>query len=161
MTDFDIAAPARTCTISGKELQPGDRVVSVLLDEAGKFVRRDFAAEAWAAPPQDAIAWWLGRIPAGTKPKKPTYNEDVLFDLFRHLAEATDQQRVNFRYVVALLLMRRKRLKFEDLKKANGQDMLVVRDAKSGTKYETIDPRLTEESIVEVQAEVFAALGWN
>jgi hypothetical protein len=161
MTDFEIAAPARTCAITGRELQPGAAVVSVLSEEAGKFVRSDFAADAWPGPPAGAIAWWHGRIPTSGKPKKPSYNEDVLLDLFRHLAEAVDSPRVNFRYVVALLLMRRKRLKFEDLKKVNGQDVLVVRDAKTGTRYDAVDPRLTEEGIVEVQAEVFAALGWN
>lgn len=161
MTEFDIAAPARLCASTGIELHPGDRVVSALVDEAGKFVRRDFAAQAFTEPPAGTIAWWHGRIPTSAKPKKPSYNEDVLLDLFRHLAEATDSARVNFRYVVALLLMRRKRLKFEDLKKVNGQDVLVVRDAKTGTKYDAIDPRLTEDSIVEVQAEVFAALGWT
>ena len=50
MTDFEIAAPARTCAITGRELQPGDAVVSVLSEEAGKFVRSDFAADAWAGP---------------------------------------------------------------------------------------------------------------
>ena len=85
----------------------------------------------------------------------------MLFDLFRHLSEAVDAPRVNFRYVVALLLMRRKRLKFEDLKKVNGQDVLVLRDAKTGTRYDAVDPRLTEEGIADVQTEVFAALGWS
>ena len=34
---------------------------------------------------------------------------------------------MNFRYVVALLLMRRRRLKFEDLKKANGQEIIPAK----------------------------------
>jgi hypothetical protein len=161
MTEFDIAAPARTCHVTGRELRPGDDMVSVLIDDAGKFVRNDYAAEAWTEPPANAVAWWRSRIPASTKPKKPTFNEDVLLDLFRHLSEAVDSPRVNFRYVVTLLLMRRKRLKFEDLKKVNGQDVMIVRDARTGTRYETIDPRLTEDSIADVQNEVFAALGWN
>lgn len=161
MTEFDIAAPARTCFVSGQELAVGERVVSVLVDEAGTFVRRDYAADAWTEPPAGTVAWWHGRIPASTKPRKPTYNDDVLMDLFRHLAETIDPQRVNFRYVVALLLMRRKRLKFEDLKKEAGQDVMILRDAKTGTKYETIDPRLTEDAIADVQAEVFTALAWS
>jgi len=161
MTDFDIAAPARACVVSGRELRPGDAVISVVADDAGKFVRTDYAAEAWSGPPDGAIAWWASRIPTSAKPQKPTYNEDVLLDLFRHLAEAADPQRVSFRYVVALLLMRRKRLKFEDLKKVNGQDVLIVRDVRSGVRYDALDPRLDEEAIVSVQDEVFTALGWT
>jgi hypothetical protein len=158
--EFEIAAPARICSVTGRELQSGDAVVSVLMESEGKFVRSDYAAEAWSEPPTGAIAWWPGRIPTSTKPKKPSYNEDVLLDLFRHLSESVDPSRVNFRYVVALLLMRRKRLKFEDLRKVNGQDVLIVRDAKTGMKYDAVDPRLDETAIAGVQDEVFAALGW-
>ncbi len=161
MTEFEIATPARICAKTGRELHPGDAVVSVLVEESGKFVRSDCTADAWSEPPEGAIAWWPGRIATSEKPKKPTYNEEVLLDLFRHLSEAVDPSRVNFRYVIALLLMRRKRLKFEDLKKVNGQDVMIVRDAKTGAKYDALDPRLTEDAIVTVQEEVFTALGWN
>jgi hypothetical protein len=160
-TDFDIAAPARTCSATGRVLVPGESVVTALREEAGKFVRADYAADAWTEPPPGAIAWWRGRIPTENGPRKPIYNDEVLLDLFRHLAEAADPQRIAFRYVVALLLMRRRRLKFEDLKKVNGQDVLVVRDAKTGTRHEAADPRLDEAAIAAVQDEVFAALGWS
>ena len=36
MTDFEIAAPARTCNVTGRELLPGDGVVSVLSEVGGK-----------------------------------------------------------------------------------------------------------------------------
>lgn len=161
MAEFDIAAPARTCAASGRELRPGDRVVSVLREDDGRFARSDFAEDAWQGPPPEAIAWWHGRIPDSKKPAKPTFNEEVLLDLFRHLSEAADPQRVNFRYVTALLLMRRKRLKFDDLHKSDGRDMLLVRDARTGQRFEVLDPRLDEDAIAGVQDELFAALGWS
>ena len=49
-------------------------------------------------------------------------------------------------------LMRRKRLKFEDVKRQNQTDLLVLRDARTGTRHEIADPRLTEGEIVAVQA---------
>jgi len=69
---------------------------------------------------------------------------------------------VNFRFVVALLLMRRKRLKFEDARRtSSGSFVLVVRDARGGARYEVDDPRLDEAEIEAVQAEVFQVLGWQ
>ena len=160
--EFDIGGPARVCAATGRELRAGERIYSALADEAGKFVRRDYAADAWAGPPAGTVAFWAGRVPASDKPRKPTFNDDLLLDCFHHLAAAADPDRVNFRYVVALLLMRRRRLKFEDLRQAaGGGHVLLVRDAKTGARHEVADPRLTEAEIGAVQDEVFKVLGWE
>lgn len=159
---FEIQGPSRQCAASGRELKPGDRIFSVLAEDAGKFVRIDYAADAWTGPPAGAIAYWSGRIPASDRPKKPTFNDALLVDCFNHLQGAIEPERVNFRYVVTLLLMRRKRLKFEDSqRRPDGTTVLIVRDAKSGATWEVADPKLNEAEITRVQDEVFRLLGWE
>jgi hypothetical protein len=160
MAEYDIAAPSRACTATGRELAAGEPFVAVLLDEAGKFVRKDYAAAAWPGPPDRYVAFWTGKVPPADRPRKPTFNDDLLVEWFQHLAGNPDPARQNIRYVVALLLMRRKRLKFEDVRRQNGADVLVLRDARSGARHEIADPRLSEAEIVAVQDEVFQALGW-
>ena len=162
MNAFDIQGPTRTCAISGNPLAVGEKFYGVLMEENGKFVRKDYSVPAWQAPPDHAIAYWLGRIPNAEKPRKPTINDELLLDCFDHLAVATEANRLAFRYVVALLLMRRKRLKFEDTRRnTDGSEWLVVRDARNGTRLEILDPRLNEEEILSVQDEVFQVLGWE
>jgi hypothetical protein len=63
--------------------------------------------------------------------------------------------------VVALLLMRRKRFKFDDARKRDDRETLVVRDAQSGRKHELVDPQLTEPEMDAVRDEVFRVLGWE
>ena len=160
--DVEIQGPTRICAATGRELKSGERFYGVLLDESGRFVRRDFAPEAWTTPPPGAIAYWSGRIPGTEKPRKPTFNDDLLLDCFTHLANAYEPDRLNFRYVVALLLMRRKRLKFEDaFRDESGRDVLMLRDSRSGTVHNVVDPRLTDEQMTSVQDEVFRVLGWE
>ena len=162
MTDFDIAAPTRRCAATGVPLNPGDKYYAVLTTaDDGKFVRTDFAADAWRGPPAGTIAFWAGRIPPADRPRKPTFNDEHLAGLFAQLAGAADPARVNLRYAVALLLMRRKRLKFEDLRRTPAGDLMILRDAKSGTRHEVADPRLSEAEIAAVQDEVFRQLGWE
>ena len=161
-TDFEIQGPTRRCAATGRELNPGDRFYGALVDADGKFVRTDFAADAWQGPPPGAIAFWAGRIPASDRPRKPIFNDELLVDCFSHLAGSPNPTRVNFRYVVALLLMRRKRLKFEDARRnPDGSQVLIVRDAKTGARHEVPDPRLNEAEITAVQDEVFQVLGWD
>ncbi len=159
---MEIPTLTRVCAVTGRELKPGERIYGALFDEAGKFVRKDFSEGAWRGPVPGAIAHWAGRIPSARSPRKPTFNDTLLHDCFDHLAGATEPNRLQFRYVVALLLMRRRKLKFEDAqRKPDGSDALILRDGRTGARLEVIDPKLTDEQIAAVQDEVFQVLGWE
>ena len=163
MTDYDIQAPSRACAASGRELKPGDRYFAALTEANGKLARTDYAADAWSGPPAGAVAYWAGKVPAaGQKPRKPPVNDELLLDCFERLKDSPDPDGLNFRYVATLLLMRRKRFKFEDASRdEQGRDVLVVRDARGGAVHHVIDPRLTDDQVAAVQAEVFRVLGWE
>lgn len=163
MTEYDIQGPARTCAVTGRELKPGDRFYAVLREQGGRLVRTDTAADAWTGPPAGHVAYWAGKVPAAAdKPRRPVVNDEVLLDGFDRLTGTSDPDGLNFRYVAALLLMRRKRFKFEDvIRDPAGGDVLLVRDARGGAVHQVTDPHLTDEQIVTVQAEVFRVLGWQ
>ena len=163
MTEYDLQAPSRVCAATGRELKPGDRFFAVLTETAGKLVRTDFAADAWPGAPAGAVAYWAGKVPAANqKPRRPVVNDDLLLDCFGRLKDTADADGLNFRYVAALLLMRRKRFKFEDaFRDEVGRDVMLVRDARGGAVHQVADPRLTDDQVAAVQAEVFRVLGWQ
>ena len=161
MTEYDIQGPTRVCSVSGRELKPGDRFFAALTERDGKLVRTDYAEDAWPGPPENAVAYWCGKVPAsGQKPRKAVVNDDLLLDCFDRLKDSTDADGLNFRYVATLLLMRRKRFRFEDATRdAAGHDVMIVRDARGGAIHHVLDPRLNDEQIAAVQTEVFRVLG--
>jgi hypothetical protein len=161
MTDYEIQASTRRCAQTGRELRPGERFYSVLLDEQGKLVRKDYSQEAWHGPPDGAFGFWLSRVPEEGGPRRPPIDDEMLVDCFHRLEGQTDAGRVNFRYVVALLLMRRRRFKFEEAQVREGQEILSLRCTRTRTVYEVINPRLTEAEMAAVQEEVFKVLGWE
>jgi hypothetical protein len=161
MTEYQIQPNTKRCAASGRELQPGEKFYSVLLDEGGKFVRQDFAGEAWHGPPANAFSFWAGRVPTAERGRKLRIDDDLLLDCFQRLDGQTEPGQVNFRYVVALLLMRRKRLKFEEARVENGREILRLRCARTGAAYPVVNPRLGEEEMAAVQEEVFKVLGWD
>jgi hypothetical protein len=162
MTDYQIQAPTRRCTVSGRELRPGEKYHAVLLDEAGRLVRRDFAPDAWTGPPPGSLGHWTSRIPKdGEAARRPPIDDELLFECFHRLDGAMEPNQVHFRYVVALLLMRRKRFKFEDIHKDAAGETLTLRDTRTGDRYYVADPGLTEEAMTAVQDEVFQVLGWT
>lgn len=161
MMDYQIQANSRRCTITGRELQPGEKFYSVLLDEAGKFIRRDYSGEAWTGPPEGTFSFWTGRVPTPAEGRRLRIDDDLLLDCFQRLEGQTQPDRLNFRYVVALLLMRRKRFKFEEARVEGGQETLTLRCTRTKVLYQVVNPRLSEEEMTAVQEEVFQVLGWE
>ena len=159
MTDYQIQAPTRHCSATGRPLRTGEKYFTVLLDEQGKFVRKDFSAEAWQGPPEQAFSFWTARV--SDQQRRLQIDDELLVDCFQRLESETESSRINFRYVVALLLMRRKRFRFEEVKTENDTEILCLRCAKTRTVHEVLNPRLTEEEITQVQEEVFKVLGWE
>ena len=88
-------------------------------------------------------------------------NDELLLDCFRHLGGSADPAKVRFRSVAALLLMRRKRLKFEDARKTDAGETFVLWDAKGKVRYEVPVPTLTDAEMDAAQDEVFQVLGWE
>lgn len=161
MTDYQIQANTRRCCVTGRELRPQERFYSVLLTEEGKLVRRDYSLEAWQGPPAGAFSFWSGRVPPPEDGKRRKIDDELLLDCFHRLEADKDERRLQFRYVVALLLMRSKRLKFEEARLEGNKEFLSLRCIKTRTVHRVYNPRLTEEQMVEVQDEVFKVLGWE
>jgi hypothetical protein len=159
MTDYQIQPNTRHCAATGRELKAGEKFYSVLLQEGGKLVRRDYAAGAWQGPPEGAFSFWSGRI--AEQGRKLRIDDDLLADCFQRLEGQAEPAQVNFRYVVALLLMRRKRFKFEEARVEEGHEVLRMRCARTGTQHDVVNPCLTEDEMVAVQDEVFKVLGWE
>ncbi len=109
------------CALTDTPLEAGRPIVAVLCEadaaEAGSLglVRRDVAAEAWDAGgrPEGVVCFWRSSVPASNEERRPL-DEGLLLDLLRGLAEETDPARDDLRLVLALVLLRRRRLRLVD-----------------------------------------------
>jgi len=161
ISDYQIQPNSRRCSVTGRELQPGETYFSVLLDEGGRFVRREYSREAWQGPPEGAFSFWCGKVPLREQDRRPPVDDDMLLDCFTRLEGQDEPARVNFRYVLALLLMRRRRLKFEDAETKSGREVLRLRCMQTRAIHEVVNPALSDEETQAVQEEVFKVLGWQ
>ena len=157
MMDYQIQPPSRRCAATGRELKPGERFFTALLGDADRLERHDFAPEAWQGPPPGMFGFWSGRMPEEQSSARPRFDDNALEECFHRLADETEPGKINFRYVVAFLLIRRKRMKLE---RAAADEHMLVSCAHTGEQFEIVNPRLGEEEIAQVQDEVFKILGW-
>ena len=159
--EYQIQPNSRRCAVTGREMQPGERFFSALLEEDHQFVRKDFCVEAWQGPPAGAFGFWTGHVSTSNDKLKPRFDDDLLEDCFQRLEGQTEPGRINFRYVVALLLMRRRRLRYESSKMENGVERMILRCVRTNAEHVVVNPQLSDEAMTQVQDEVFNVLGWK
>jgi hypothetical protein len=109
LLDFEVQRSTRRCAATDRLLEPGEVCFSLLEVQGAKVVRTDYCEAAWANPPESALGWWKTRIPEPTAKKIKLAPNEVLLGLFDEMADRQDQE--DLRYVLTLLLIRRRVLR--------------------------------------------------
>ena len=156
--DYDIQRCTRHCSETGRELAPGETCYSVLYAEGGEVVRRDYSPEAWQGPPQEAIGWWKAEIPDRKAKRVGWAPNDVMLEFFDELAEQPEKQ--DMRYVLSLLLVRRRVMRHEETRRdEQGRELLVLYCPRREAAYEVaVAHPERPERIEEIQARLAALL---
>jgi hypothetical protein len=115
-SQYKVGKATGQCAATGSPLEPGTAIIATLCEvpESDQLERKDFSAQAWeeGARPDHLFSHWQSIVPEPTTKKKILVNDDVIQDLFERLAGDDRPQRVAFRYVLALILMRKRLLRF-------------------------------------------------
>ncbi len=123
--DYEIQRCTRRCEATDRELQPGEEFFTVLTTNGDKLVRHDYCMQAWQGPPQDAVGWWKSQVPLPEAKKMHWAPNDVMLHLFDELEQQPARQ--DMRYVLALLLVRRRVMRLEEeAKEPDGRETLVL-----------------------------------
>lgn len=170
-TGYESVRPTHQCASSGRRFEPGEVFVATLSEpeEPGEeLVRHDFAAEAWergARPEGTPIAVWRTREPADDRPRSLLPDTDELWAMFEGLdAEAAGRGAV-FRYLLALMLMRKRILGLVDQRVGDGgRPVLVLARRGAGPDgpretFEVTDPGMDQDAVAAGTEELGAVLG--
>lgn len=134
LLDQDITSCSRQCFVSGRAFAGSETYYSELVVENGATVRRDIAAAEWRGPSPGAIAWWRARMPQGDGDKPKLAPHDVLLNLFAELAERSDE--AEFRYLLGLLLIRRRLVKLEETRREAQGEVMVLDCPRRNEQYQ-------------------------
>lgn len=139
---YEIPRTSGVCASSGHDLSPGESYFAALVElteeqaagvadgsQAGGsakdkavdalkalgLCRIDISIEAWEGGyrPDGLFGYWKSTIPEPNQKKKMFVDDAMLMNLLERLADATEPDRLAFRYVLALILMRKKLLRYD------------------------------------------------
>jgi len=155
--DYDIAKPEGLCHACGRQFQVEQEFTATIRQVEDGFVRQDYCLDCWGDDRDgpDVIGVWRSRIPKPKETKKLFVSDDVLMSFFRRLADTDEPARIAFRYVLTLILMRKKLLTYDGMATDEQQrDVWKVRVRGGDESHEVVDPHMDEDQILQVSGDL-------
>lgn len=158
--DWNIRLRAEACDATAKPFDEGETFYTALYREGEGFLRRDLCEEAWAAlaaDPQAPVPFssWRSKFePPAPPPPEPLPRDDAE-GMLRRLLESNDPAHTNTRYLLAVMLERKRILRPQP---SEDKGILVYERAGTGETFLITDPHLALSDLARVQEEVSALL---
>ena len=154
-----VSRPTGICAASGQPLTPSAPAVAALCEreEDEGFDRLDYSVEAWESGhrPENLFSHWVYTVAEEGKKPDIQIDDAVLVDLFERLANEEKPQRVAFRYILALVLLRKRKLQLVGREECEGGEMWLLRFR--GTDCDPVrvnNPGIAEEEIENLSEQL-------
>ena len=158
--DWNIKSRSEACDATGRPFVEGETFHTALFREGEGFRRTDLSEEAWSARQSDAAAEplfsaWRSKFEPPAPPAPEALPRDDAEGMLRRLIESNDPAHTNTRYLLAVMLERKRLLRPQQ---SPDKRTLVYEHASTGETFIVTDPRLSLADLISVQEEVSALL---
>lgn len=156
--EWSIQGRSHACSATGREFAEGEFFYTLLFDETAGFRREDLCEEAFAGRAADAPApysfWRSKYVPPAPPPPEPL-GKQTAEDLLRRYMDEQSPQHANARYLLAVMLERKRILKEIEVKKdGGGRVTRIYEHPKTGEVFVIPDPQLRLDQLAALQVEL-------
>lgn len=160
MTEWDIQSRADACTSCHRPFADKEAYHTLLSLDGTGYARRDLCGACYAGAPREGnISYWQGVYKLPPPPPPEPIQKETAETLLRKLVESTDPSHAAARYILAVMLERKRILKHRDtVREDDGHELLVYEHGRTGESFTLPDPHLRLDQLAQVQEEVAALL---
>ena len=149
--NFDMARPGGRCVLTGREIAPGDKFMAAVRETPAALERADICLDAWEDYPRDGLlAFWQTVMPQPNAKKRLFVDDEVLKQIFEKLADAEEPAKLDFRFVLGLILMRKRLIVYEETRLENDKEIWTVRFRGKDDTMDLLNPQMDDAKITEV-----------
>jgi hypothetical protein len=162
---YAFARPQGKCTVCGGLIAAGDKYTAAVREGPAGLERLDVDAACWdALDKSPLLAFWRSAMPvAGASARPKVFVDDaVLCDLFDRLsdspigdeADGNAAAKLSFRFVLGLILLRKRLLAHDATHARDGQEYWTVHLKGRDQPIDLLNPRLDEQQITQVSEQL-------
>jgi len=154
MAEWQINKSQGRCFGTEKPIAPKEEFFAALVETQEGFERRDYCYEYWNEQKPQVYCYWKSRYPDPDEKKHLLIDDDMLLTFFERLAEETDPNKINFRFVLTLILMRKRKLKYDASRTDDGKEIWTLKVAGENRTVDVINPHLNEDQIEQLSSQM-------
>jgi hypothetical protein len=164
--NWSIRSRSHHCALSERPFIEGETFhTAIYFDtKTGDYLRRDVGLDSWKQELSERkpVAYWKTLYsPTITEQKPEVTSKESAMALLQRFIEEGDNSTENARYILALMLERKRILSNTATKEVDGQRMLFYENKKTGEVFIVRDPELLLNELASLQDEVAMLLGFG
>ena len=161
-TDWNLQSRSNACTRCDTPFADKQTYHTLLTmtPEEG-YQRQDLCLDCSQTVQREGVfSYWQAEYRVPPPPPPEPIQKDTAESLLRELIGSDDPAAEGPRYILAVMLERKRQLKHRDtLQEEGGREVLVYEHAATGETFTIADPHLRLDQLEEVQRQVAALLG--
>ncbi len=155
--DWQMPRSSFACARGDRAFEPGEQFRAYLFATAEGYQRRDYCLTCHPPDESAAIGSWKARRPAGGRPRTPAFDREAIYGLFQSLEGVRRQDQLELRFVLALVLWRRRVIRFiSSVEGAAGEVWCFT--GPGDTQHRVERPVLDEDRIHKLSVELESLL---
>ena len=153
---YEVARPRGQCIVCQVQIEPQQPLMAALKETPTGFERLDVCLKDWPDfDKANLIGFWKTTMPLVEQKKKLFVDDEVLCQLFERLSDTTEPAKLNFRFVLGLILMRKRLIIYESTRHDDdNREIWQVRFKGKDQILDLLNPRLDESQIVDVSNQL-------
>lgn len=154
MNEWEINKPFGQCSGTGRKIEFGEEYFGALVETEQGLQRQDFCADYWDKEKPAVFCYWRTKLPQSGQKKQLFVDDQMLMAFFERLEKETEPEKIDFRFVLALILMRKRLLKYDATRTENDKEIWRLRIVGDKQTVEVINPHLDEEKIERLSSQI-------
>ena len=160
LSEWEIKTRGRRCARTQEAFDDGVTIYTLLFRDRGGFRREDLSERAWLEirDSVEPFSFWKSKFQTSPPPAPDLLPKESVEELLRRLLQEDRPEHLNARYVLAIMLERKKILKQVDSRENTEERLLIYEHVKTGEVFIIVDPQLRLDQLDPVQQEVYSLM---
>lgn len=152
--DWQMPRRGEACNACQAHFEPGTAFNAFLFETSAGYERRDYCLACPPPAEPTPVGYWRTRRPLPTVRKSAPFDREAVYGFFQRLHSAAEPHQLQFRFVLALLLWRKKVLKFIETIITDGAEAWRFIQPQSQEAFDVAKPDLDEEEIDRLSGQL-------